>query len=74
MKLASFKKELLKSITPLYNKDEARSLYYMLCEECLALSKSKLIIAEDMDLSVEKTNHLYNCLDRLENMSQSNMF
>jgi len=66
MKLASFKKEFLESITPLYNKDEARSLYYMLCEECLALSKSKLIIAEDMDLSVEKTNHLYNCLDRLE--------
>ncbi len=66
MKLASFKKEFLESIIPLYNKDEARSLYYMLCEECLALSKSKLIIAEDMDLSVEKTNHLYNCLDRLE--------
>lgn len=66
MKLASFKKEFLESITPLYNKDEARSLYYMLCEEYLALSKSKLIIAEDMDLSVEKTNHLYNCLDRLE--------
>ena len=66
MKLASFKKEFLESITPLYNKDEASSLYYMLCEEYLALSKSKLIIAEDMDLSVEKTNHLYNCLDRLK--------
>jgi len=66
MKLASFKKEFLESITPLYNNDEARSLYYMLCEECLALSKSKLIIAEDMDLSVEKTNHLYNCLERLK--------
>jgi len=66
MKLASFKKEFLESITPLYNKDEARSLYYMLCEEYLALSKSKLIIAEDMDLSVEKTNHLYNCLERLK--------
>ena len=66
MKLASFKKEFLESITPLYNKDEARSLYYMLCEECLALSKSKLIIAEDMDLSVEKTNQLYNCLERLK--------
>ena len=66
MKLASFKKEFLESITPLYNKDEASSLYYMLCEESLALSKSKLIIAEDMDLSVEKTNQLYNCLDRLK--------
>ena len=66
MKLASFKKEFLESITPLYNKDEASSLYYMLCEEYLALSKSKLIIAEDMDLSVEKTNHLYNCLERLK--------
>ena len=66
MKLASFKKEFLKSITPLYNKDEASSLYYMLCEEYLALSKSKLIIAEDMDLSVEKTNHLYDCLERLK--------
>ena len=66
MKLASFKKEFLESITPLYNKDEASSLYYMLCEESLALSKSKLIIAEDMDLSIEKTNQLYNCLDRLK--------
>ncbi|MBT3559751.1 MAG: peptide chain release factor N(5)-glutamine methyltransferase [Flavobacteriaceae bacterium] len=66
MKLASFKKEFLESITPLYNNDEARSLYYMLCEEYLALSKSKLIIAEDIDLSVEKTNHLYNCLERLK--------
>ncbi len=66
MKLASFKKEFLESITPLYNKDEASSLYYMLCEEYLALSKSKLIIAEDMDLTIEKTNHLYSCLDRLK--------
>ena len=66
MKLASFKKEFLESITPLYNKDEASSLYYMLCEESLALSKSKLIIAEGIDLSVEKTNHLYNCLERLK--------
>tara|TARA_B100000959_G_scaffold86388_1_gene91750 strand:+ start:222 stop:1055 length:834 start_codon:yes stop_codon:yes gene_type:complete len=66
MKLASFKKEFLESVIPLYNKDEARSLYYMLCEEYLALSKSKLIIAEDMDLSVEKNNHLYNCLERLK--------
>ena len=66
MKLASFKKEFLESITPLYNKDEASSLYYMLCEEFLDLSKSKLIIEEDMDLSVEKTNHLYNCLERLK--------
>ena len=38
----------------------------MLCEEFLALSKSKLIIAEDMDLSIEKTNQLYNCLERLK--------
>ena len=66
MKLASFKKEFLKSITPLYNKDEASSLYYMLCEEYLVLSKSKLIIAEDMDLTIEKTNHLYSCLERLK--------
>jgi len=66
MKLASFKKEFLESIIPLYNKDEASSLYYMLCEEILSLSKSKLIIAEDMDLSIEKTNQLYNCLDRLK--------
>ena len=66
MKLDSFKKEFLESITPLYNKDETKSLYYMLCEEYLALSKSKLIIAENMDLSIEKANHLYNCLDRLK--------
>ena len=66
MKLASFKKVFLKSITLLYNKDEASSLYYMLCEEYLALSKSKLIIAEDMDLSIDKTTKLYNCLDRLK--------
>jgi len=66
MKLDSFKKEFLESITPLYNKDETKSLYYMLCEEYLALSKSKLIIAEDMDLTIEKANHLYNCLDRLK--------
>ena len=66
MKLASFKKEFLESITPLYNKDEASSLYYMLCEESLSFSKSKLIIAEDIDLSVEETNHLYNCLERLK--------
>ena len=63
MKLASFKKEFLKSITPLYNKDEASSLYYMLCEELLSIPKSKLIIAEDMDLSIVKTTKLYNCLD-----------
>ena len=66
MRLASFKKEFLESITPLYNKDEASSLYYMLCEEYLVLSKSKLIIAEDMDLTIEKTNHLYSCLERLK--------
>ena len=66
MKLASFKKEFLESITPLYNKDEASSLYYILCEESLALSKPKLIIAENMDLTIEKTNQLYNCLDRLK--------
>ena len=66
MKLDSFKKEFLESITPLYNKDETKSLYYMLCEEYLALSKSKLIIAENMDLSIEKANHLCNCLDRLK--------
>ena len=66
MKLASFKKEFLESITPLYNKDEASSLYYMLCEESLALSKSKLIIEEDMDLSIDKTTKLYNYLDRLK--------
>ena len=66
MKLSSFKKEFLESIAPLYNKDEASSLYYMLCEESLALSKSKLIIAEGIDLSVEKTNHLYSCLERLK--------
>jgi len=66
MKLASFKKEFLKAITPLYNKDEASSLYYMLCEEVLSIPKSKLIIAEDMDLTIEKTNQLYNCLERLK--------
>ena len=66
MKLASFKKEFLRSIIPLYNKEEADSFYYMLCEEFLDLSKSKLIIAEDMDLTIEKTNDLYNCLDRLK--------
>jgi len=66
MKLASFKKEFLKSITPLYNKDEASSLYYMLCEELLSIPKSKLIIAEDMDLSVDKINSLHNCLERLK--------
>ena len=66
MKLASFKKEFLESITPLYNKDEASSLYYMLCEEVLSIPKSKLIIAEDMDLTIEKTNQLYNCLERLK--------
>ena len=67
MKLASFKKEFLKAITPLYNKDEASSLYYMLCEEVsIPITKSKLIIAEDMDLTIEKTNQLYNCLERLK--------
>jgi len=66
MKLASFKKEFLRSIIPLYNKEEADSFYYMLCEEFLDLSKSKLIIEEDMDLSIDKTTKLYNCLDRLK--------
>jgi len=66
MKSASFKKEFLESITLLYNKDEASSLYYMLCEELLSIPKSKLIILEDMDLSIEKTNQLYDCLDRLK--------
>ena len=66
MKLASFKKEFLKSITLLYNKDESSSLYYVLCEEVLSIPKSKLIIAEDMDLTIEKTNQLYNYLDRIK--------
>jgi release factor glutamine methyltransferase len=38
----------------------------MLCEEVLSIPKSKLIIAEDMDLTIEKTNQLYNCLERLK--------
>jgi release factor glutamine methyltransferase len=65
MKLASLKKEFLRYITPIYNKDEASSLYYVLCEEILSIPKSKLII-EDIDLSVDKINSLHNCLERLK--------
>ena len=39
MKLASFKKEFLRSIIPIYNKEEADSFYYMLCEELLSIPK-----------------------------------
>jgi len=65
MKLASFKKEFIRSIIPLYNKEEASSLYYVLCEEVLSIPKSKLII-EDIDLSANKINSLHNCLERLK--------
>ena len=65
MKLASLKKEFLRYITPIYNKDEASSLHYVLCEEILSIPKSKLII-EDIDLSVDKINSLHNCLERLK--------
>ena len=65
MTLADFKNKMKSTLSSIYESDELNSIFYLLSEEFLQIPRSKILLADEIELDSKKQILLLDTLDRL---------
>ena len=65
MTLADFKNKIKSTLSSIYESDELNSIFYLLSEEFLQIPRSKILLADEIELDSKKQILLLDTLDRL---------
>jgi len=66
MTLADFKNKMKSTLSSIYESDELNSIFYLLSEEFLQISRSKILLADEIELDSKKQKLFLDALDRLK--------
>jgi len=66
MTLADFKNKMKSTLSSIYESDELNSIFYLISEEFLQIPRSKILLADEIELDSKKQKLFQNALTRLE--------
>ncbi len=66
MTLADFKNKMKSTLSSIYESDELNSIFYLISEEFLQISRSKILLADEIELDSKKQKLFLDALDRLK--------
>ena len=66
MTLADFKNKIKSTLSSIYESDELNSIFYLLSEEFLQIPRSKILLADEIELDSKKQKLFLDALDRLK--------
>ena len=66
MTLADFKNKMKSTLSSIYESDELNSIFYLISEEFLQIPRSKILLADEIELDSRKQKLLQNALTRLK--------
>jgi len=66
MTLQDFKLKMISELSSIYEMDELNSIYNLLSEDYLKIPRSKILLADDIDLNESNQNLFSNALERLK--------
>jgi len=65
MTLADFKNKMKSTLSSIYESDELNSIFYLISEEFLQIPRSKILLADEIELDSNKEKLFLDALDRL---------
>jgi len=65
MTLANFKNKMKSTLSYIYESDELNSIFYLISEEYLQIPRSKILLADEIELDSNKEKLFLDALDRL---------
>ena len=65
MTLADFKNKMKSTLSSIYESDELNSIFYLISEEFLQIPRSKILLADEIELDSNKEGLFLDALDRL---------
>ena len=66
MTLQDFKLKMISELSSIYEMDELNSIFNILSEDCLKIPRSKILLADEIDLNESNQNLFLNALERLK--------
>ncbi len=66
MTLADFKNKIKSTLSSIYEGDELNSIFYLISEEFLQIPRSKILLADEIELDSKKQKLFQNALTRLK--------
>jgi release factor glutamine methyltransferase len=66
MTLADFKNKMKATLLSIYESDELNSIFYLISEDFLQIPRSKILLADEIELDSKKQKLFQNALTRLE--------
>jgi len=66
MTLADFKNKMKSTLSSIYESDELNSIFYLLSEEFLQIPRSKILLADEIELDSKKQKLFLDALDKLK--------
>ena len=66
MTLADFKNKMKSTLSSIYESDELNSIFYLISEEYLQIPRSKILLADEIELDSKKQKLFLDALDRLK--------
>ena len=66
MTLKDFKSTMISSLSPFYEMDELNSIFNLIVEDYLKISRSKILLANEISLNDETQAHFLKLLERLK--------
>mgnify|MGYP001501202042 CR=1 FL=1 len=66
MTLADFKNKMKSTLSSVYESDELNSIFYLISEEFLQIPRSKILLADEIELDSNKEGLFLDALDRLK--------
>ena len=66
MTLADFKNKIKSTLSSVYESDELNSIFYLISEEFLQIPRSKILLADEIELDSKKQKLFLDALDRLK--------
>ena len=66
MTLQDFKLKMISELSSIYKMDELNSIFNLLSEDCLKIPRSKILLADEIDLNESNQTLFLNALERLK--------
>ena len=66
MTLQDFKLKMISEISSIYKMDELNSIFNLLSEDCLKIPRSKILLADEIDLDESNQRFFLSALERLK--------
>ena len=66
MKLKDFKLKMISELSSIYEMDELNSIFNLLAEDYLKIPRSKILLADEIDLNESNQNLFSSALERLK--------